>query len=616
MNSTKHEADDQEEKKLECESDVCDTDAQRLVDPPIRNSCTLANISSNVMDNHEHFRMETAWAHAEAEYAQKKKNTPQSPLNVANSTHVSPSTPPRSGSIANEQIFLSDTDDPYLNTNMQRIRNVNSSGIGSTQLSSDKHSLLQRYRTFLQKHEPSLDIFERIMERFVFYRYFFNYDHNGIKIELYYAAWNIIRWINDVVLIGWGKGMGMTIGTRNDWLGKKTQDSNVNIPSFQDWALSKMHIFLPVIRATLTATTCVYPAFEAWSRRPICSRPSIYGTALPHDETRQGQEEWSFATTTDLSPRARRLQWEIRQSRAADLSYWVERIRFVSRFILLSISWWAKKKRDENLQLDSIHRNNEEIIPAIPPLLRRGGELDPCEKLLPLTTVDKAVVVAKYKGKRTGRRSVTTIPNSPSPSHKVSDRHLFVKYINGLLSSKNNILYFHFVGELLHIFRPLYWSRFESIDWKRRICPSNSRGHIAHHSSNSSFSIWKAWLLSLLMDIVSDELLDITTGCKYHQPPIENAQKSPLLSGPIGRRTPFSPVVSVAQTEREELTWRRSRRSMYLLRSPVYRAVTLPLVATVMRVISKVPSFGLAKWASEYILDMMSYWNEHRFMLE
>lgn len=596
MDNSDCSVDGLEEKKLE--HGINHDDSNTTLQDPTIQSCASTNTSSDGVRNHDHFRMETAWAQVEAEYSYKQMA--QGPQSPSSSHHVSP------------LMGLSESIDGKPTSFMQmnrhhgtKDRNSQVNHTETTSLMQQsvlRPSLIERYRTFLQKHEPSLDILERIMERFVFYRYLFNHDHSGMKIELYYAAWNILRWVNDVVLVGWGEGMGMTIGTRNQWLGNKTEMESTQ--TFQAWAVSRIHVIVPVLRAILTATTCVYPALEAWSRRPVNSRPKIPGCPLQYPESQQ-EEEWKYATTTDVSPRSRRLQWESRQSNAANLSYWVERIRFVSRLTLLAISWWARHRRQRERTTD---------VSAVPSLLRRGGELDPCEELLPITAADSAAAAAQYKGKRTGRRSVSSTAGHTTSSSDASIGLAFVKYLNKLISAKHNILYFHIVGELLHILRPLYWSRSESTAWKRRATPSDS---VPHNQSNLRFSLWKSWLISLVMDILSDEILDITTGCKTHLASNKSGQRrTSLMSQSTGRNVPYSSVTSVVQSEQDELTWRRGRRSLYLLRSPVYGSVTLPIMTAVTRVLSKIPSFGLGRWASEYILDMMSYWNEHRFMLE
>ena len=547
-------------------------------------------------DPSETLRMEAAWAQAQAEYSKRmNRSQPQSPYNGDNNVSPLMATFSDPNSLNKLSSRLTDESPACNSLNVQGQQRTK---ICQMQQPATKPSAIQRYRIFLQKHEPSLDILERIMERFVFYRYLFKHDHGGMHIELYYAAWNIIRWMNDVVLVGWGTGMGVTVGRREEWLGDSTTDSNTK--SIQDRIFAKMHTVVPVLRGILAATTCVYPALEAWSRRPISCRPNIQGTEMNDSLNR---EEWRYATTTDSSPRSRRMQWESRQSRAADLSYRVERIRFVARLALLSISWWARYRR-KCLHDKENGTTNNSVTSLVPSLLRQGGELDPCEELLPLDMADVHAATKQYVGKRTGRRSVPTAPATISSYTKASQGNLFVKYLSELISSKHNILYFHVVGELLHILRPMYWARSESIDWKYRTST-------ARHGSTFSASIWKAWLLSLLMDLISDELLDVTTGCQTHQAPKRN--KSPFMSRST---TTSSDAQSVQQSEQEELEWRRSRRSLYLLRSPVYSAITLPVVTCLTKILTTIPSFGFGRWASEYILDMLSYWNEHRFMLE
>jgi len=48
----------------------------------------------------------------------------------------------------------------------------------------------------------------------------------------------------------------------------------------------------------------------------------------------------------------------------------------------------------------------------------------------------------------------------------------------------------------------------------------------------------------------------------------------------------------------------------------VYDTITQPLAIVVGKIVSSVPSFGLGRWTSEYVLDMMNYWSENHYMLE
>jgi len=520
-------------------------------------------------------------------------------------------------------------------------------------------SLLQKYRTFLQKHEPSLLLLEHVMERFVFYRYLFHHDHRGIRTEMYYATWNIIRWTNDVILVGWGEGMGLTVGRREEWLGNERkfisvaargttgEPKNVSeeaLEYIQDWMLARLNRVVPLIRAALTATTCLYPALEAWSRRGRRIRTNRIGRDLlsfeedPHN-LQLKEYQWR-ATTTDPSPNRRRKAWESTQRNMAEASRRLERWRFYGRLGLLAISWWARYRRncaqqkceeDEELPRGYRFGQKREKSVAVPSLLRGGGELDPYERLVPLQEAEDEAKIVQYVGRRTGRRSVsrsTGLPKSScvrrTSSTPSSFSANFAKWLSGVASSSNNILYAYAVGELLHILRPYYWSNAECTEWRgrsstsRTTMPGESRSK--RRATSYSLAIWKAWWISLLMDLLSDKLLRVSTnGNGNTQPLSNNARRTSLLSRGNGRHSnsnSSSSSPSAEQAKLEELDWRRSRHVLHLLRSPMYDSVTRPLVMFVGRVLAMFPSFGLGRWAAGYALDMMNYWNEHRFMLE
>jgi len=392
---------------------------------------------------------------------------------------------------------------------------------------------------------------------------------------------------------------------------------------------------VPMLRAIITATTCIYPAMEAWSRRSRISHPSQYGTPLlPYIEESEQQHQHSnsqqeyqtmFATTTDLPLQKRRREWESRQCRAAQVSYRLERVRFLARLALLSISWWAQRHRrrrcsgegDDGDAKNVMSRrgNNEEDRTAwLPSLLRRGGELDPYEQLVPLKDAEEEANVVQYVGRRTGRRSIVARksssrtrsrggPSSLSFSSVSNASVSFAKWMSQLASSKSKVLCIYAVGEVLHILRPLYWSRAQNKAWHGRRSPSSSR-KIPRNPSSYSFAIWRAWCISLLMDLTSDKLLRVADGgdgTRLHPQIRPNGSVSPP---------------SAEQARLEELEWRRGRLKLYLLRSPAYNVMTRPLATLIGRFVSAIPSLGLGRWASEYALDVMSYWNDNHFMLE
>ena len=480
-----------------------------------------------------------------------------------------------------------------------------------------------------------------------------------LRTEMYYATWNVIRWINDVVLVGVGSGMGLTVGTREEWLmllllqpqpqpplssssSEKKEDASLSSSSnnnnnnnkltLQEWITSRMHTIIPIIRATLTATTCIYPAVEAFSRR------SILGY---HNNNNREND------------------WEARRYRAALVSYKLERVRFMGRICLLVISWWAKLQRkrqqqQQQQQKQLMGQKGENNTTAfVPSLLQRGGELDPYEQLVPLKDAEEEANVVQYVGRRTGRRSVSSASSSTiglsshlpqqGISAALSNNIPFItkatnliKWLSKLLTSSGGnkqLVYVYAVGEILHILRPLYWSRAECGEWSRRRLSSQQQQQQQQQQQpiRNSWSIWKAWWVSLLMDLISDKLLRLTNsgGDAAMNNDVQGGRRRGSSSF-MGRRggkqstaqhphqsySSSSSSPSAEEAKLAELEWRRSRHSLYLLRSPMYDVVTRPMASFIARVVSMIPSMGLGRWAAEYVLDMMSYWNNNHFMLE
>ena len=122
------------------------------------------------------------------------------------------------------------------------------------------------------------------------------------------------------------------------------------------------------------------------------------------------------------------------------------------------------------------------------------------------------------------------------------------------------------------------------------------------------------------MDWVSDKLLQIThSGDSTLSTDAQAQRRGSFLARTGGRSThqlSSTSSPSAEQAKLEELEWRRSRYGLYLLRSPMYNAFTRPLATLLGKIVSVIPSFGLGRWASEYMLDMMGYWNDNHFMLE
>lgn len=500
---------------------------------------------------------------------------------------------------------LLDNDDASIRTSNPNIRYQTSSNYDQKKTeeescsSNSRSTLVEKYRHFLIRHKSSLGIFERLMENFEYY-ILFRYD-NGLNTEIYYTLWNIIRWMNDIVLYGWGEGMGTLLGTRNELL--LLGRSKTTTGKDDDGIISSRRIDLIVrmLRAVLTATSCIHPALDAWCYHSVRFHRHYHGI--------QHASSYDKIFLERLGGKAR----------AAYVSYKLERIKFLARMALVAISLWTQ--RQQRKILSNNNENNDTIMHGksnmncnsssstlIFPMLRGGGELDPTEHVTSLKDMEDEMKVTSYVGKRTGRRSVArncTSAQDAFSCQPLTALPLLDCLMKFMTSENNRILYVHAVGELLHILRPLYWSRENS---KLQSSATSSTMILSHHQQ--SYLIWKAWFVSLLMDLISDKLLHtnrISTDC--------------TLTGHVAREEnkksqTFMCPTSIDQTKLEQLEMRRRRHQLYLLRSPVYDTITQPLAIVVGKIVSSVPSFGLGRWASEYVLDMMNYWSENHYMLE
>ena len=117
--------------------------------------------------------------------------------------------------------------------------------------------------------------------------------------------------------------------------------------------------------------------------------------------------------------------------------------------------------------------------------------------------------------------------------------------------------------------------------------------------------------MSLLTDLISNKLLHANSISMDSTPFGHTAREEGGNS-----QTFMLPTSSFEQTKLEQLKMRQRRHRLYLLRSPVYDSITQPLTIFVGKVVSSVLLFGLGRWASEYVLDMMNYWSENHYMLE
>jgi hypothetical protein len=91
------------------------------------------------------------------------------------------------------------------------------------------------------------------------------------------------------------------------------------------------------------------------------------------------------------------------------------------------------------------------------------------------------------------------------------------------LMTLERIFYIHAIGEFLHILRPLYWSR-ETSKWRSNATLSTTSSH-----HQQSYSIWKAWFMSLWMDLISDKLLLYTNSISMNCIPSEHTARDLVI---------------------------------------------------------------------------------------
>jgi hypothetical protein len=212
----------------------------------------------------------------------------------------------------------------------------------------------------------------------------------------------------------------------------------------------------------------------------------------------------------------------------------VEQSRCVLRLILL-YRYWRKMKAD------GAH--------LLPGLIQKGGMFH----TPPVPTIQEECSRLQrlhYVGTRTGRRVI-------SKSEAIANPGVHHKIGHCSQRDKSKAL----IGELLYIFRPLFWAQAES----------NNVDRVG--------SLWNAWLLSLGADILSLVAL-------------------------------YNCYDSGNKATHEERERRRLRLFLYVLRSPIWERGTTIGVTRVNKVVECVPLLG--KVVSAYLQDWISYWKLYR----
>lgn len=223
------------------------------------------------------------------------------------------------------------------------------------------------------------------------------------------------------------------------------------------------------------------------------------------------------------------------------IRFYIERIKFLLRISLL-VSYWRKLfSIGKSKQVDG----NAVVLTGV---LRSGGmyypEGDTC---IPSVQEEYAQWRRRhYIGRRTGRqlgRPVSAL--DPSTRRKL----LLV------------------LGELLHVFRPLFWAHAEKQHARYRQVPSHA--------------LWLSWMSALGMDLASFRCL--------------------------------TKVVSSNEITRDEMRRRQMRIFLCLLREPAWEYLSQPIAQRLVSLVDRMPVFG--RLLATYLWDLLTHW-KHPFFLE
>ena len=168
------------------------------------------------------------------------------------------------------------------------------------------------------RHEPSFDLLQHLIERFVFYSLLFKRDRSDANAELYYAAWNLFPWANDVILVRWGEGMGTTVDTREECLSARLRaDPGVELSSTR--LARTTNAAVPIVR--LRPSCC--GGLDATSPSRCDENRTNWTPSRPGRQARRGGG--ASRTPTDAV-----LQRHVN---------WLETVRFLARLMLLPASF-------------------------------------------------------------------------------------------------------------------------------------------------------------------------------------------------------------------------------------------------------------------------------------
>ena len=158
-------------------------------------------------------------------------------------------------------------------------------------------------------------------------------------------------------------------------------------------------------------------------------------------------------------------------------------------------------------------------------------------------------------------------------------------------------------GELLHIYRPLYWTASER-DHAAHSLHMHQLGGLKHpRSSNERLAMLKSWVVGLAMDVMSHRITLAATS---------NGRPTNI---PFRGHVDTSSNVHIPPATAVELQRRKMRWMLYLLRCPVWDVLTRPVAGGLAAFIARfVPLLG--RPFASYVMGLLVYWQRHHFMLE
>jgi hypothetical protein len=340
--------------------------------------------------------------------------------------------------------------------------------------------------------------------------------------ESLYAVIHLWSLLNDTLYHGFGKGNGLTVGNINE------------IHDFSKKRISRK--ILVFCRLILSVLECFAPALEVSASRRHRNHQSARKCHV----------------------------------KSLEISSKLEQIKFVCRLGILLMNY-----------LNQFNTRSG--------ILQNGGLLDPEREhsdyfITSSKSEDYRIRKMVYVGARSGR---TCRRNQISDSLNRHGTHDSTTIHPGNVfevpGAKSVMLA---LGEILHIYRPLYYIHSTLNQEKNSISETNTRLHQ-----------FKLWITSLCMDLLSQKLIMIS--------------KSIRLVGKDGRNLN---VDTSSQSTEEELYRRKMRLTLYLLRAPIWDSLTRPGMMHVGSIVKNVPLVGMPM--VQYCFDMLEYCKKWHFMME